>query len=157
MKHFSVLLYSMILFSSVIYSIPIFAEEEKVKNVSEAPPAIVETPKEAPETAKEVSKEVAKESIKESKPAANPIGFFGDYRFRYMSDALEPSQQRPMTRLQLKFGFQAMVHEDLLFQGRLMTGTSAESGNQTLGGQKTATSSRRTTGIDQAFLQGNLC
>jgi hypothetical protein len=80
-----------------------------------------------------------------------PILFSGDFRYRLQSETQEPKQQRKMQRLQLKLQATAVVHENLKVIIRLMTGTSAYSGNQTLGDEKAPGMLRRNFGLDMGY------
>jgi hypothetical protein len=80
-----------------------------------------------------------------------PILFSGDFRYRLQSETQEPKQQRKMQRLQLKLQAPAVVHENLKVIIRLMTGTSANSGNQTLGDEKAPGMLRRNFGLDMGY------
>jgi hypothetical protein len=80
-----------------------------------------------------------------------PILFSGDFRYRLQSETQEPKQQRKMQRLQLKLQATAVVHENLKVIIRLMTGTSANSGNQTLGDEKAPGMLRRNFGLDMGY------
>lgn len=76
---------------------------------------------------------------------------FGDLRYRSQSIKLGDNQARPVQRLMFRGGHQIQVQDDLKLTYRLMTGTSNNSGNVTLGDAKTPSSPRQTIGLDQAF------
>ena len=81
------------------------------------------------------------------------FNFLGDYRFRYQSEAQEPAQQRPIGRFQLRLGVEYEIEPAITLVTRFMTGTAAESGNQTIGDSKSSPSSRRNFGIDLAHVK----
>lgn len=76
---------------------------------------------------------------------------FGDLRYRSQSIKQGDNQARPIQRLMFRGGHQIQVQDDLKLTYRLMTGTSNNSGNVTLGDAKTPSSPRQTIGLDQAF------
>lgn len=91
------------------------------------------------------------EDTKKEKPKDDMFQFFGDFRYRQQLETQEPKQQRNIQRIQARFGLTSQLHEDLKVTLRLMTGTSANSGNQTLGDEKAPGMPRRNFGLDQAF------
>lgn len=78
--------------------------------------------------------------------------FFGDFRYRQQFEKQAPKSERSIQRLQARLGVSSQVHEDLKLTLRLMTGSSANSGNQTLGDEKAPGMPRRNFGLDQAFI-----
>jgi len=90
-------------------------------------------------------------------PAAEPmkgtesLKVFGDLRYRHQSETQDPKQSRDMERLQAHFGVNAQIEENLKATLRLMTGSGATSGNQTLGDEKAPGMPRRTFGVDLAY------
>lgn len=91
------------------------------------------------------------EEAKKEKPKEEPFQFFGDFRYRQQMEMQEPKQQRSLQRIQARFGLSSQIHEDLKVTLRLMTGSSANSGNQTLGDEKAPGMPRRNFGIDQVY------
>lgn len=91
-------------------------------------------------------KEVKKESEK-----SDAFQFFGDFRYRQQMEKQDPKEERSIQRIQARFGVSSQVHEDLKVTLRLMTGSSANSGNQTLGDEKSPGMPRRNFGLDQVF------
>lgn len=87
----------------------------------------------------------------EEKPLAETLQFSGDFRYRHQIETQSPKQQRNLQRIQARFGVSSQLHEDLTLKLRLMTGSSANSGNQTLGDDKTPGMPRRNFGLDQAY------
>jgi hypothetical protein len=80
------------------------------------------------------------------------ISFFGDFRLRVQAETLEPNQERGRQRMQLRAGVKVEFSDVLQFVGRLMSGSSATSGNVTLGDDGSPGASRKSIGIDQAFI-----
>ncbi|MGE3757935.1 MAG: putative porin [Pseudobdellovibrionaceae bacterium] len=78
--------------------------------------------------------------------------FFGEFRYRQQEETQQPKETRRMQRFQARFGFNTQVEENLQFTFRLMTGSSASSGNQTAGDEKAPGMPRRSIGLDQAFI-----
>ena len=64
------------------------------------------------------------------------ILFSGDFRYRLQSETQEPKEARKLQRLQARLQAVAEVHDNLKITLRLMTGSAANSGNQTLGDEK---------------------
>lgn len=92
----------------------------------------------------------------EGEPAAAPfvsppLLFSGDFRYRLQNETQEPKQSRTLQRLQVRLQTVAEVHENLKVTLRLMTGTAANSGNQTMGDEKAPGMVRRNFGLDQAY------
>lgn len=83
------------------------------------------------------------------------FNFFGDFRYRHQSEKQGPKDQRTVQRIQARFGITNQLHEDLKVTLRMMTGSSANSGNQTLGDDKAPGMPRRNFGLDQAFFDYN--
>lgn len=83
------------------------------------------------------------------------FNFFGDFRYRHQSEKQGPKDQRTIQRIQARFGITNQLHEDLKVTLRMMTGSSANSGNQTLGDDKAPGMPRRSFGLDQAFFDYN--
>lgn len=79
------------------------------------------------------------------------IKVFGDFRYRHQSETQEPKQERDLERFQARLGLNAQVEENLKATLRLMTGSGATSGNQTLGDEKAPGMPRRTIGVDLAY------
>lgn len=77
--------------------------------------------------------------------------FSGDFRYRYQTETQEPKEARQLQRLQVRLQADTEVQNDLKFTLRLMTGSAANSGNQTLGDEKAPGMVRRGFGLDQAF------
>lgn len=87
-----------------------------------------------------------KEKNKETPPK-----FFGDFRYRHQGETDASAKERRIHRLQARLGLTATLQENLKLTFRLMTGTDAVSGNQTLGDPKAPGSPRRNFGVDQAY------
>jgi hypothetical protein len=75
----------------------------------------------------------------------------GDFRYRLQSETQEPKETRKLQRIQVRLQAAADVQENLKVNIRLMTGTAANSGNQTLGDEKAPGMVRRNFGLDHAF------
>ncbi|MGZ3742644.1 MAG: putative porin [Pseudobdellovibrionaceae bacterium] len=84
-------------------------------------------------------------------PAQETMKFFGDFRYRHQSETQEPKQARPLERIQARLGVTAQVEENMKVTMRLMTGSSANSGNQTLGDKDAPGMPRRNFGLDLAY------
>ena len=84
-------------------------------------------------------------------PRPSSLVFSGDFRYRYQSETQEPKETRKLQRLQVRLQADADVQKDLKFTLRLMTGSAANSGNQTLGDEKAPGMVRRGFGLDQAY------
>lgn len=94
-------------------------------------------------------------------PAATPaptvninlqsISFSGDFRYRLQSETQEPKEARKLQRLQARLQAVGEVQDNLKVTLRLMTGSAANSGNQTIGDEKNPGMVRRNFGLDQAF------
>lgn len=110
-----------------------------------------------PVTTKEVSKDDAlKTEPLKAEPTKKEIElpkviFSGDFRYRLQNETLEPKEKRQSQRIQAKLQAIAEVQDDLKIGLRLMTGSSANSGNQTLGDEKSPGMPRRNFGLDQAY------
>lgn len=76
----------------------------------------------------------------------------GDLRYRLAESQEDIDQKRYFQQLRARFGFSAPVNTDTQSVVRLSTGTSAISGNQTLGDSKDPAMSRRYIGIDLAYI-----
>lgn len=81
------------------------------------------------------------------------FSFLGDLRIRVQGEKSGSQDERKQMRLQAHFGTNVTIQEDLTATLRLKTGSSANSGNQTAGDDKSAPSARRSFGIDQAFIE----
>jgi len=79
------------------------------------------------------------------------ISFSGDFRYRLQSETQEPKEARKLQRLQARLQAVGEVQDNLKVTLRLMTGSAANSGNQTLGDEKNPGMVRRNFGLDQAF------
>lgn len=79
--------------------------------------------------------------------------FLGDLRVRFQGEKSGSQDERKQMRLQAHFGTSVLIHEELTVTLRLKTGSSANSGNQTAGDDKSAPSARRTFGLDLAHLE----
>lgn len=84
-------------------------------------------------------------------PGIESIRVFGDFRYRHQSETQDSKQIRNMERFQTHVGVNAKIEEDLMATLRLMTGSGATSGNQTMGDEKAPGMPRRTIGIDLAY------
>ncbi|MGZ3769797.1 MAG: putative porin [Bdellovibrio sp.] len=80
-----------------------------------------------------------------------PFLVFGDFRYRHQNEKQGPKDQRTIQRIQARLGVTSQLHDNLKVTFRLMTGSSANSGNQTLGDEKAPGMPRRSFGLDQAF------
>lgn len=100
----------------------------------------------------EAKVEIKTEAKKVEVPATTKLNFFGDLRLRGMTEKLESSEERRRNRFQFRAGVKALVSEDLQVIARLMTGSSATSGNVTMGDEGSPGSSRKSIGVDQAYL-----
>lgn len=94
-------------------------------------------------------------SSKKTEVKEEPIKFFGDFRYRQQTEKQGIKDQRNLQRIQARLGVISHVHDDLKVTLRLMTGSSANSGNQTLGDEKAPGMPRRSFGLDQAFFDYN--
>lgn len=77
--------------------------------------------------------------------------FAGDFRYRHQSIKQGLNQSRPVNRIMFRAGHVISLQEDLKMTYRLMTGTSNNSGNNTLGDSKSPGAPRQSIGLDQAF------
>jgi len=84
-------------------------------------------------------------------PVPEAMKFFGDFRYRHQSETQEPKQTRTLERIQARLGVTSQVEENLKATLRLMTGSAANSGNQTLGDEKAPGMPRRSFGLDLAY------
>lgn len=116
-----------------------------------ATPSETKAASEMPAPAPAVATSVAEVAPKKETPKEEPFQFFGDFRYRQQMETQAPKQQRSIQRIQARFGLTSQLHEDLKVTLRLMTGSSANSGNQTLGDEKSPGMPRRNFGLDQAF------
>jgi hypothetical protein len=79
--------------------------------------------------------------------------FGGDFRFRHQELNDNQTDQRRTHRIMLRVGQVFFIQPDLKFTYRLMTGSSANSGNTAIGEKDTTQGSPRyTIGLDQAFV-----
>lgn len=118
-----------------------------VEKFTETSPTVKTEPTSAPAPVENVL--LKKSEVKEDKP----FQFSGDFRYRHQSEKQGAKDQRMIQRLQARLGVTSQVHEDLKVSLRLMTGSSANSGNQTLGDEKAPGMPRRSFGLDQAFFE----
>jgi hypothetical protein len=86
-----------------------------------------------------------------STPVPETMKFFGDFRYRHQSETQAPKEGRSLDRIQAHFGSTSQIEENLKVTLRLMTGGSANSGNQTLGDEKAPGMPRRSFGLDLAY------
>lgn len=79
--------------------------------------------------------------------------FSGDFRYRHQNLRDNQKEERRIHRIMLRLGQTFLIQPDLKFTYRLMTGTSANSGNTSIGDKSGNThgSPRYTIGLDQAF------
>ncbi len=78
----------------------------------------------------------------------------GEFRYRHQETSSGQNEKRMIHRIIFKFGQTFQLDPDFQFQYRLMTGTSANSGNVTLGEKnKTAGATRLSLGLDQAYIK----
>lgn len=103
----------------------------------ETPPAEIAKPEAAPTDGKTKSPE--------------KFSFFGGFRLRHQSEKVSTQDERKLVRMQAQLGVNVLVQDDLTATLRLMTGSGANSGNQTLG--DTPQMARRGFGLDQAFFE----
>lgn len=145
-----------ILLASIFAGLALQAQSEEVKSTTSstleisAPENSLSDIKKQLEDLKTQISTLAKppEPAKDSKK----ISFFGDFRLRVQNETQEPNQARGRQRMQLRAGFKADLTEELQVIGRLMTGTSATSGNVTLGDDGSPGSGRKSIGVEQAYL-----
>lgn len=78
--------------------------------------------------------------------------FAGDFRYRHQSVKQGLNQSRPVNRIMFRAVHVITLQEDLKMTYRLMTGTSNNSGNNTLGDSKSPGAPRQAIGLDQAFV-----
>lgn len=76
----------------------------------------------------------------------------GMFRFRYQAAKKENQDTRPLQRIYVNLGTQVAIEENLNFNFRLLSYTSANGGNQTLGEDSAPGFPRRYIGIDHAYL-----
>ena len=75
----------------------------------------------------------------------------GDLRFRQQQVKQDINDIRNIQRLRFRLGQTFRIQPDLKVSYRLMTGTSATSGNVTLGDSKTPGAPRQSIGLDRAY------
>ncbi len=123
-----------------------------IKNSADSSESSVSTlPMPQSPTSSTTSPVMTEVASKKEEPKEEPLQFFGDFRYRQQSETQEPKQERRMQRIQARFGVSSQVLENLKLTLRLMTGSAANSGNQTLGDEKAPGMPRRTFGLDQAY------
>lgn len=79
--------------------------------------------------------------------------FSGDFRYRHQTLRDNQKEERRVHRIMLRLGQTFLIQPDLKFTYRLMTGTSANSGNTSFGDRSANTqgSPRYSIGLDQGF------
>ncbi len=88
----------------------------------------------------------------EKNSAKSKVSFFGDLRLRQQHEKVSGFDERRIQRLQVKLGAKIDFSENLQATVRLMTGSGANSGNVTLGDNKSAANARRGIGVDLAYV-----
>lgn len=80
--------------------------------------------------------------------------FSGDFRYRHQETKDNQKEKRRVHRIMFRVGQTFQIQSDLKFTYRLMTGTSNNSGNTTIGDKSANTqgSPRYGIGLDQAFI-----
>ena len=97
---------------------------------------------------------VTSETTVVSEPEFTPSNkFSGDFRYRHQTTHDNQKAARRVHRIMLRLGQTFSIQSDLKFTYRLMTGTSNNSGNTSLGDKSANTqgSARYGIGLDQAF------
>lgn len=79
------------------------------------------------------------------------LQFSGDFRYRHQVETQGSKEQRTIERIQARFGVASQLQDNFLVKLRLMTGSAANSGNQTLGDSSAPGMPRRNFGLDQAY------
>lgn len=123
--------------------------DEANTTITTTPISNVMSPPAAVPTSVPVEVMVKKADLKEEKP----LSFFGDFRYRHQTEKQGAKDARMIQRIQARLGTTSQVHENLKLTLRLMTGSSANSGNQTLGDEKAPGMPRRSFGLDQAYFE----
>jgi len=80
------------------------------------------------------------------------LSWSGDLRYRLADTKEDLDEKRTYQQLRARLALKAEIEEDLMVSLRLATGTSAISTNQTLGDPKDPGMSRRSFGLDLAFI-----
>lgn len=80
--------------------------------------------------------------------------FSGDFRYRHQTVKDNQKEERRVHRIMLRIGQTFQIQSDLKFAYRLMTGSSANSGNTSIADKSANThgSPRYSIGLDQAFV-----
>lgn len=86
------------------------------------------------------------------KALSDKFKFNGMFRYRYQTVKKENQDTRPLQRIYVNLGTQVAIEENLNFNFRLLSYTSANGGNQTLGEDSAPGFPRRYIGIDHAYL-----
>lgn len=134
------------------YSIAAFTQEKRTEpssGLSSSSSSSLVTPA-VPEGASVVA--IEKPSLSVDTKDEN-MQFFGDFRYRHQTETASPKETRMIQRIQARFGLTNQLHENLKVTLRLMTGSAANSGNQTLGDEKSPGMVRRSFGLDQAYFE----
>ncbi len=99
----------------------------------------------------DVTSAITAAPVQKAAPPVPTVLLNGDFRYRLQSEKQGLKEARKIQRIQAKLQATAEVQDDLKVTLRLMTGSAANSGNQTLGDEKAPGSVRRSFGLDQAF------
>ncbi len=91
-------------------------------------------------------------SSKSSALSLPQLFWSGDLRYRIAQEKEDIDDLRTFQQLRARLGFKAQLDDELAVRLRLATGTSAISGNQTLGDSKDPGMARRSFGLDLAFI-----
>lgn len=75
----------------------------------------------------------------------------GDFRYRYQAVTQGSNQERRVNRLMFRVGQSVQVQDDLKINYRLLTGTSANSGNVTTGDSRAPGAPRQSIGLDHVY------
>ncbi len=92
------------------------------------------------------------EASSEKNAAKSKVSFFGDLRLRQQHEKVAGFDERRIHRLRVKLGAKIDFSESLQATVRLMTGSGANSGNVTMGDNKSAANARRSIGVDLAYV-----
>ncbi len=77
----------------------------------------------------------------------------GELKYRHQVEAPQIGDERSMERMGAKLGLKSILEPNLTLYFQLMTGTKANSGNQTLGDDKDPGFSRRSIGLNWAYFE----
>lgn len=141
-----------LLFSSLISCFALAQEASEVEAVPLMEIAVPFSPSPQPMPTPEPTPIATPSQPPSASVSIRGLEWSGDLRYRMAQSKESIDDERPYQQLRARLGLKADVNQDTRAILRLATGTSAISTNQTLGDAKDPGMSRRSFGIDLAYI-----